>query len=524
MTGRRFGICRWRTTFHLIAAMVLMTTAEPGFAQSKPPLIIGIPRDLTTLDPDRVSAGSDDNLFANVFEGLYGTDVDGNAVPVLAESVMISEDGLIYDFKLRQGVTFHNGDPFTAEDVRYSWQHGIDPEIRNPRAVVVLNNISDIEIVDPDHVRMKLKVADAATLANMQGTFYILSKKYMTEGAGRDEATRKPIGTGPFKFVDRRINEYLKLTANDNYWGQVPQVGDVTMRVVPDPQSRFALVQTGEADIVSFVPAFTASREGSAKDYKIIRGPGLVNVFMEINTRGNNPDLRKPQVRRAFNMAIDKAALFKAITLGFATLQDGASCGPAVFGCDPPPPGYKYDVKGARKLLEEAKFDFSRAIRIVAPATAGGTVPQSRETAEAIAYSLQQIGVKTDLVIKEYAAWLAEDQQASQPKNPEDDVVMSVVPDYNINPGARLRRAIMTDGIFSWFSDQDLDKTIVTLDTIQSPQQRLEYAREMWRKIHELAPSISLWSFDAVYAARNKIKWKPAFGSNYLVISNVVEN
>ena len=396
---RRPSLGRWFSISGATVVAALMTMAGPGYAQSKPSIVIGIPNDLTSTDPHRISSASDDNLFGNVMEMLYAHDTEGHLTPALAESKEISDDGLVYDFKLRKGVTFHNGDPFTAEDVRYSWERGIDPKIINQRNIVVLKNIADIEIVDPYRVRIKLKVADSSTLDNMDGTFYILDKKYMTEGEGREEATRKPIGTGPFKFVDRKIGESIKLTANEKYWGQVPKVGDVTMRIVPDSQARFALVQTGEADIVSSVPAFIASREAKAKDYKIIRGPGFVNIFMHVHTGSSNPDMKKVEVRRAFNMAVDKPGLFKIVTLGFGTLHDGASCGAAILGCDPPPPSYGYDPDAAKKLLEKAKFDFSRTIRIVSPAS--GRIPQSKEAAEAVAYSLQQIGVKIDLVIKE---------------------------------------------------------------------------------------------------------------------------
>ena len=233
----------------------------------------------------------------------------------------------------------------------------------------MLRNIADIEVVNPHRAVMKLKTADSATLDNMEGNFYILSRKYLEEGAGRDEATRKPIGTGPFKYVDRKPNEFVKLTVNENYWGEKPRIGDVTMRIVPDSQARFAMVQTGEADIVSSVPAFIASKEGKAKDYRIVRGPGFVNIFMHIHSRSNNADLRKLEVRRAFNMAVDKPAIHKAITLGFATLHEGAPCGAVIYGCNPPPPGYGYDPAAAKKLLEQAKFEFSKTINIISPAS-----------------------------------------------------------------------------------------------------------------------------------------------------------
>ena len=119
---------------------------------------------------------------------------------------------------------------------------------------------------------------------------------------------------------------------------------------------------------------------------------------------------------------------------------------------------------------------------------------------------------------------MAEDQQGSQPKNPATDLVVSQFPDYNVNPAARLRRSLMTNGPSSWFSDPELDTMINRLNAIQSEKERLEYARQMWARIHDLAPSISLWSFDTVYAARSNIAWTPQFGSAYLVLSNVVKN
>lgn len=504
-----------------VAALWAFSPASQAQAQTRPAITVGLPNDLTTIDPHKISSASDDNLFHNVLEVLYGHDIEGKLRPVLAKSVKVSEDGLTYDFELREGVTFHNGDPFTAEDVRYSWQRGVDPKTLNPRAVVVLRNIADIEVAGPHRAIMKLKAADLATLDNMEGNFYILSKKYMEGPEGSNDAARKPVGTGPFKYVERKPNEFIKLAVNESYWGEKPKIGDVTMRVVPDSQARFALVQTGEADIVASVPAFIASKEGNAKDYRIVRGPGFVNIFMHINNRGSNPDLKKPEVRRAFNMAVDKVAMHKAVTLGFATLHDGAPCGTAIFGCDPPPKAYGYNAAAAKKMLEDAKFDFSRPINITSPAS--GRIPQSREAAEAVNYSLQQIGVKTNLVIKEYGAWMAEDQQAAQPKNSATDLVISQFPDYNVNPVARLRRSVMTDGCCSWFSDKELDGMIDKMNTIVSEKERLEFARQTWAKIHDLAPSIFLWSFDTVYGVRSNINWKPQFGTANVVLWNVVK-
>ena len=131
--------------------------------------------------------------------------------------------------------------------------------------------------------------------------------------------------------------------------------------------------------------------------------------------------------------------------------------------------------------------------------------------------------MKTNLIIKEYGAWLAEDQQAAQPKSANTDLMISQFPDYNVNPVARLRRSMMTDGVASWFGDKELDAMINKMNTIVSEKERLEFAQQTWAKIHDLAPSIFLWSFDTVYGTRANIKWTPQFGTANLVLWNVVK-
>ena len=151
----------------------------------------------STLDPTKVTSGNDYLFFSNVFESLYGHDETGKLVPTLAESMTVSPDGLVYTFKLRKNVKFHNGDPFTADDVRFSWQHSVDPASRNPRANVLADNIADVEIVDPHQVRIKLKKRDASMLENMD-TYWLIVPKNHHAKVGREAYARQPVGTGAF--------------------------------------------------------------------------------------------------------------------------------------------------------------------------------------------------------------------------------------------------------------------------------------------------------------------------------------
>src|SRR5690606_18562884 len=196
--------------------------------------------DLTTADPHKISGGSDYMFFSNVFEALYGHDLDGKLSPELALSYEQSDDGLTYTFKLRPNVKFHNGDSFTAEDVRFSWQRSNDPEIKNPRANIVTRNIKDVEIVDPLTVKLHLVEPNASMIENLGEYFYIAPKAHI-EKVGNEAFGRQPVGTGPYKFASRRIKETIELEAFKEHWGRVPDVDKLTMRIAPDGQSRIAM-------------------------------------------------------------------------------------------------------------------------------------------------------------------------------------------------------------------------------------------------------------------------------------------
>ncbi len=253
-----------RAALRMGVAAALATSAghaSQAFAQAKPSLTIAAGADVLTTNPFKISVGGDYVFFANVFEGLYGHDTDGRLAPTLAESVKISDDGLVYDFTLKPA-KFHNGDAVTAEDVRFSWQFGVDPKTGNARGAVLLTNIADIEVQSERQLRIHLKQRDAAMLENMELFFMIVPKRYF-ESVGPDGFAEKPVGTCPFAFVEQRIREYIKLRGFEGHWGRVPQVGDLTIKIVPQDQARIAQVQTGEADIVTAVPPALAPHLGA---------------------------------------------------------------------------------------------------------------------------------------------------------------------------------------------------------------------------------------------------------------------
>src|SRR5262245_23745955 len=187
-------------------------------------------------------------LFLYALHDALVKSMPGNPqAPSLAESWSESEDGLTYEFKLRQGVTFHNGDPLTAEDVKFSLEryHGIG-------AILFKDKLQAVEIVDPYLVRLHLKEPwpDFLTYLGTPATSvgWIVPKKYI-ERVGDDGFKKHPIGAGPYKFVSQREGIELVLEAYEGYWRKVPHVKTLVMRSVPEDTTRLAMLKTGEADI-----------------------------------------------------------------------------------------------------------------------------------------------------------------------------------------------------------------------------------------------------------------------------------
>jgi peptide/nickel transport system substrate-binding protein len=487
-----------------VAAVAITGAAGRAFSAERLPLTVAIGADLTSLDPHKLVSGLDHSFFSNCFESLLVNDQDGSLVPALAESVSVSEDGLVHTFRLRSGVKWHNGDPFTAEDVRFTWQRAIDPNLKNPRASVVAAKIKDVEIADPLTVKVVLKAPDASLHENLPTYFYIVPKKYIEE-VGNDAFAAKPVGSGPFRFTERKPREYVKFAPFEGHWRGVPKTGEVSLKIVPDDQTRMAQIQTGESDIVTSVPLIFAARMKNASDFRIVRVPSFGNAFIVINNRGNNEDLKKPEVRRALNLAINREALARAITFGFATRHE-APCTPGMIGCDVKfDDPYRFDPQEAKKILTQAGFDFDRPLKIVGAAT--GRVTQSKETVEAVAQSLATAGVKTKIEILEYGTWAT--VAFAKQKDPTIDLYLLAAPDGNRDSGPRQVRTLHTGEAMSFYSDPELDAALEKLGKMRSEEEYAEQSREVFRTIHEQSALIPLWAYDSIYAIRNAVKYEP---------------
>jgi peptide/nickel transport system substrate-binding protein len=275
----------------------------------------------------------------------------GNVLtPSLAESWSASEDGLTYDFVLRQGTKFHNGDPVTAEDVKFSFQR-----YRGASKDLMTTRVADIETPDPRHVRFKLKNPwpDFLTFyGNATGAGWIVPKKYV-EKVGDDGYKRAPIGAGPYKFVSFTPGVELVLEAFEGYWRKTPSVKRLVLKVIPEEATRLAALKRGEIDIVYSI------RGELAEELKRTPGLTLKPVYPPAPFWLSFVDQWDPKspwhdgrVRQAASLAIDRKNINQALTLGYSKIT--GSIIPDSFEFFWKPPEATYDPARAKQLLTEA--------------------------------------------------------------------------------------------------------------------------------------------------------------------------
>jgi peptide/nickel transport system substrate-binding protein len=305
------------------------------------------------FDPSEVSGG---NL--TPFWVLYAMHdalvkpMPGNLLtPSLAESWTVSADGKTYDFKLREGVKFHNGDPFTADDVKFTWD-------RSKVGKVLKDRVRDVEIVSPTRVRFHLRepfpdfMTYYGTLAT--GAGWIVPRKYV-EKVGDEGFKKHPIGLGPYRFVSNTPGVELVMEAYEGYWRKVPSVKRLVFKSVPEPTTRAAMVKNGEVDIAYMVDTPTAQelkRDPTLRlGFSGAIGVHYLEFFDQWDPKSPWHDRR---VRLAANHAVDRKGLSDSETLG-ASRPTGAMA-PRKFEFTLALPPYAHDPAKAKQLLAEAGY------------------------------------------------------------------------------------------------------------------------------------------------------------------------
>ncbi len=325
--------------------------ALTGPALAARDVVMAIDSTLTTTDPYDANDTLSQTVAKSFYQGLYGCDKDMKIRPVLALSHTVSADGLAYTLKLRPGVKFHDGTEFNGDAVKASFDRATNPDNRL-RRYALFSNIDRTDVLDPLTVRIKLKKPFSAFLNQLAHPSAVMISPAAMAKYGKDLKDH-PVGTGPFKFVEWRQTDYLRVEKFDGYWKPgLPKVDGITWRPVVDNQTRAAIMQTGEAQFAFRMPPEQIALLKTKPELEVLTGASLFVRYMSFNTRQKPFD--NPKVREAINYAINKEALAKVAFAGYAkpmegvippTMEHFVKLGP-----------WPYDLAKAKALLAEAGY------------------------------------------------------------------------------------------------------------------------------------------------------------------------
>ena len=341
------------------------------------------PTDVSSLDPRNATGTTTAQVLAHLFSSLVKTDENGAIVNDLVESYE-SVDDVTWKFKLKEGITFHDGSPLTSEDVEYTISSIKDKEknfrLSSDFSFMTVNVIDDLNfeiITDEPFAALLLRL----------NYVKIIPKDYV-ERVGDEEFAKAPIGSGPYKFVERQKDEKVVMEAYDNYFGGKPAIQKVTYRVIPEAASRIAALEAGEVDIISNVETSQINRLEAQDNIKTVGNPTTRVIFMGMNTLVEGP-LQDVKVRQALNYAVDKKAIIEGVLDGYAT-QIATISTPEYEGYDPSIAPYEYNPEKAKQMLAEAGY--SDGFELEISATSGYL--NGIDVAQAVAAQLGEVGVK----------------------------------------------------------------------------------------------------------------------------------
>lgn len=470
------------------------TKEQPAVARSE--IVVAIGGDPTTLDPQAADDGNERAVNDNIYETLLTRDQDMNIVPLLAESYEQVDD-TTWRFRLREGISFTNGEPLNAEAVTFSVERIIDPEY-NSEQLSFFETITGAKAVDEMTVEITTNGRDPI----LPGRMYwlkIVPPKYATADA--KVFSEKPIGTGPYKFVSWERGVRVVLEANQDYWGEAPGIQRVVVRPIPEESTRLAALRAGEVDLVrDLLP----EQIDQAPAVKAI--PGLEFPIVRLNNKEG--PLTDTRIRQAINYAVDKEAIAEALYGGYAVVADGQILTEGHFGYNPNVRAYEYNPDKARELLKEAGYD-GTPIRFDGEA---GRWLKDRELIEAIAAQLSDVGLQVDVQIHEWSNYL--DLLFAQENQPPMIFVA------NDNPLLDADRTFSgyysCNGRVSSYCNDRVTELIEEGRTETDADKRLKMYHEVVELSREDAAFLFLVNLENIYGLSKRLQWEPRLDGRIL--------
>ena len=488
----------------LLAGVLAVSASNMATAQEARPVRVAVQAAPTSLDPAMSLGNSAFYLTHNTFDTLVKRNYLANAdytgkefVPGLAESWERTDD-LTLVLKLREGVTFQNGEAFTADDVKFTFDRILEAESPYVGARGHLASIESVNVIDDFTVSVVTKNSDAALidLLAYPGTS-IVPKDYYQE-VGFETFGQKPIGTGPYQVVSYVADEGINFNANASYWDGVPPASGLVISIVPEVSARITALANGEIDIAGSIPPDQIPTV-DAMDGISVKSVHVNSQILNYNTY--LPFMNKP-FRQALNLAIDRELLSQALWLGQAKVLPShqyEEWGP-LFNKDRP--GFSYDPDKARELIAASGYAGEEVVFHSHPVY----YTNGLAAAEAVTEMWRNVGVNARVQVNERWSVIAQDDPKYGVRNVSDWTILS-------DPAATIGWTWTIAGI--WKDKEAFielrDKARAALD----PQVRRDLYQQMLDIFEEEAPGTVLYRVKEAYGVSDKLAWHPF--TNYIM-------
>jgi peptide/nickel transport system substrate-binding protein len=476
-----------RTPFLALAAA--LAVAAPAAAQQRgQQLVVGAAIFTDSIAP---AAGGYNtlSLVYQTWDPLVARDHNDDLVPALAER-WETLSPTHWRFHLRRNVRWHDGSPFSAEDVKHTIEY-----VTNPRTVYVrkgrIAGIASVEVVDANTV--DIRTTSPAPLLLRGLADIAIEQKAINERLGHEQAARRPVGTGPWRFGEWIAGDRYDLTANPDYWGGRPRVERLRIRTIPEGSTRVASLLAGETHIIEEVPVDLIPSVRQRRNLSIDAVESSVSLVLTFDTR--SPPFNDVRVRQAVDFALNKPQIHQQMLEGQGSVLDGQLVTRATFGHNPNLRARPFDPARARALLREAGMPDGFETRIN---TLSGRYLSDVDIANAAAGMMRQVGIRASVNVVEGAVWARMDRNKEQ--GPIYQVGWFSVGDADFNTvwyTEASRRNYWTNAEF----DRLWEEARSTLD---EGARRAAYNR-MMEIMHEEVPSIFLFGLPRIYGRSNRV-------------------
>lgn len=486
------------------------------------PVVILQGAEIIALDPQYSQSLPDDNIHKHLFQTLTRFDEDARLVPYVAES-WENTDPFTWEFKLKEGYTFHNGEPVNAEAFKFVLDRGQELFENNEGDVTYQYNLlqlAEVEVVDEYTLRVTTEIPNPILPFHMAHTqTATLAPKYYSEN-DFEVTNRAPVGSGPYKLVEWVPEERVVIEAWDDYKDGTPEIKTLVWRPVPEAATRIAELKAGNADIIVNVPPDLASEVDTSEGAHLETVDGMRRVFIGIK-QGRHPALEDARVRQALNYAFNCEGMMGSLLEGRGTCS--AHIVNAPYG-SPDVTSYPYDPEKAKELLAEAGWTDSDGDGILdkdgeklslgfdAP---NGRYIKDREIAQVIASDLEKIGIEVDFQVFDWSVYVQ--KAARQGEGYRDLYLLGSGPGFNCQSDLALVQATSGSNRME-YQNQQIEELWSQLNETFDEDRRVELCHQIEETAFEDAPLIFIWLQTDFYGVSDRLDWAPRPDERILLI------